>query len=79
MEYNKERLVKANTMNKKPEILSDDVKHSTMTAEEIEEDILLYEKMHGFSSEKLLEMQAEGTLPDTYEIQAWIMLLEYRR
>jgi hypothetical protein len=70
-------------MNKKPEILSDDTKQSfedaVMTPEEIEEDIAIYETMHGFSSEKLLEMQAEGTLPDTFEIQAWLILLQYRR
>jgi hypothetical protein len=65
--------------NKPKAITEDDFEKSTMTAEEIEEDIAIYEKMHGFSSEKLLEMEAEGTLPDTFEIHAWRILLKYRR
>jgi hypothetical protein len=51
------------TMNKKSEMLSDEFKQSTMSLEKSEEDSASYEKMHGFSSEKLLEMQAEATLP----------------
>jgi hypothetical protein len=51
------------TMNKKSEMLSDEFKQSTMSLEESEEDNASYEKLLGFSSEKLLEMQAEATLP----------------
>jgi hypothetical protein len=69
-------------MNKKPEILSDETKQSfedaIMTPEEIEEDILAFEKQYGFSSEKLLEMQAEGTLPDSFDMHLWSSLLQYR-
>ena len=66
-------------MSKKIETVDDDFEKALMTDEEIEEEIALYEKMHGFSSEKLLEMEAEGTLPDSFEIHAWRILLKYRK
>jgi hypothetical protein len=69
-------------MNKKPEILSDETKQSfedaIMTPEQIEEDIIAFEKQYGFSSEKLLEMQAAGTLPDSFDMHLWSSLLQYR-
>jgi hypothetical protein len=49
-----------------------------MTKDKLEAEIRQYEQMHGFSSEKLLEMVAKGEHPDTFEIQAWITLLKYR-
>jgi hypothetical protein len=59
--------------------IKQDFENAIMTAEEIEQEIAVYESRHGFSSEKLLEMQAEGTLPDTYEIQDWLTLVELRQ
>jgi hypothetical protein len=70
-------------MSKKSEIISDETKQSfedaVMTPEEIEQEIAAYERKNGFGSEKLLEMQAEGTLADSYDIQDWLTLLELRK
>jgi hypothetical protein len=69
-------------MNKKPEILNDEIKQSfedaVMTPEQIEQLIVDFEKQYGFSSEKLLEMQAEGTLPDSFDMHLWSSLLQHR-
>lgn len=46
--------------------------------EKREISIAHYEKLHGFSSEDLLRKAKDGTLPDTYEINHWLTLLEFR-
>ena len=50
-----------------------------MSTQQREESIAYYEGTHGHSSEELIKRKARGDeLPDTYEIQDWLGLLEYR-
>ena len=49
-----------------------------MTREDIQEQIAVYEQMFGMSSEELLQSVHDGTVPDTFEINVWMALLEYR-
>lgn len=50
-----------------------------MTSAAIEAEIAAYESEHGFDSDQLRQMQADGTLPDTYAIQDWLSLLALRQ
>jgi hypothetical protein len=72
-------------MSKKPNITDTDENLESWTLEDKikarenrEASIAYYEQMHGFSSEELLRKAKEGSLPDTYEINHWLMLLEFR-
>jgi hypothetical protein len=64
-------------MTEKPETVEvDTFEQEAMTRDEISQEIHAYEKLHGFSSLQLLEMEATGKLPDTYEIQDWLTLVK---
>lgn len=65
-------------MSDKIEAVDEEYEKAVMSDEELEQHIAAYEKQFGFSSEKLLEMQAEGTLPDSFDIHLWLILLKYR-
>jgi hypothetical protein len=65
-------------MSDKLESVDEDFEKALVSDEELEQEIAAFEKQYGFSSEKLLEMQAEGTLPDSFEIHLWLVLLKYR-
>ncbi|MEO1286907.1 MAG: hypothetical protein AAFV93_04005 [Chloroflexota bacterium] len=51
---------------------------TTMDAQRIREEIEYYEQLHGFDSEELLRLSAEGNAPDSFAIQDWLSLLKLR-
>ena len=72
-------------MSNKPKITDSEENLETWSIEDKikarenrEASIAYYEKMHGFSSEELLIKAKKGDLPDTYEINHWLTLLEFR-
>ncbi len=49
-----------------------------MTHEEIEAQIMAYERMYGMNSEEFLRLVHDHTAPDTFETNVWMALLENR-
>jgi len=49
-----------------------------LTENELDVKIAKYEKKFGISSEALLDMEAEGNLPDKFEFRAWLSWLRAR-
>ena len=48
-----------------------------MTQAEIRAEIAEYEADYGMSSEQMLDMDRDGTLPDSFDFGAWKLLVSY--